>query len=257
MVAPGVDRILEVADDGKADRRQPRRHPVQQIEGARRKAAQRGAALGRGLVPVAAQVFGGAVQHHPAGADRHQEPEEHAEHMPVHGDDCRFQRVPHDLGNRHLDGVQAGPLVQQRARGMDVVAVQGLVDVGEEVAELAKAQRHVQHQHIPGERQRHADRGQQVVHHDHRQGQRHDHGQPGQRGIARPAGVEGVFRAVAECAHDLVDRVVAAQGAELFSDQRQENGNKGHLGTGCSKGTPGPSGLAGDVPAQAQCIARR
>ncbi|MNL81123.1 hypothetical protein D3C87_2081520 [compost metagenome] len=78
------------------------------------------------------------------------------------------------------------------------------------------------------------------MHHDHCQRQRQHDGQPGQRGIAGAAGVEGVLGAVAQRAHDLVDRVVAAQGAELLGDQRQENGNKGHLGTGVPRGRACP-----------------
>lgn len=77
--------------------------------------------------------------------------------------------------------------MQQRARGMQVVAIERLVDVGEIVAELAETERQVQQQDVPDQRQRHADRRQQVVHHHRSQHQRHHDGQP--RPARRRAGV--------------------------------------------------------------------
>ena len=92
--------------------------------------------------------------------------------MTVHGDDRRFKRMTHDLADRHFDGIEPGPLVQDRPRGMQVVAVERLVDVGEVVAELPEPEGQVQQQHIPDQRQRDADRRQQIVDDHYRQRQR-------------------------------------------------------------------------------------
>ncbi|MNY42275.1 hypothetical protein D3C86_1771470 [compost metagenome] len=136
--------------------------------------------------------------------------------------------------------------MQQRARGVRVVAVQRLVDIGEEMAELAEAQGQIQQQDVPGQRQRHADRRQQVVNQHGGYRERQHHGQPGQRGVAWAARVEGVFGPLAQYAHDVVNGVIPAQGSELFGDQRQKNGNKGHRVT-----------VATDIGATAKCRSGR
>jgi len=102
------------------------------------------------------------------------------------------------------------------------------MDIGEVVTELAEAERQVNHQDVPQERQPKTDRRQQVVHqcHDHH-GRQRDHA-PSEDGIATKAGVEPFFCPRSQCAHDVVDRVVPAERTELFENQRAEYGEESH-----------------------------
>ena len=67
VAAPAVDRLLEVADDGEARRRQASRHVVEDVEEAQRQLAQPlvdgDAGAAAAVRPVAADELGEPVQH--------------------------------------------------------------------------------------------------------------------------------------------------------------------------------------------------
>ena len=92
--------------------------------------------------------------------------------MTVRGQQRMFDHVAQELGARQLAGIQVAPLREQAARLVLVAALEGIADVGEVVAELAEAQRQVEHRHVEGERQQQAEVADRAV------GQRHQQRRP-------------------------------------------------------------------------------
>ena len=106
--------------------------------------------------PVAAHELGEPIQHRAGRAEaegrQQDEPEEDAEHVAVRGEQRMLDHVAQEFGRRQLARVEVAPLGEQATRLELVAAVEGGADVGEVVAELAKAEREVEHGDVEGER---------------------------------------------------------------------------------------------------------
>ncbi|CAM2158187.1 hypothetical protein PT2222_40185 [Paraburkholderia tropica] len=228
VIAPGVDGVLEIADDREAQRREPRRYPVDHEEHVLREVRERFRAVVGRTRPFAREVFGEAIQHRARRTDRHEEPEEHAEHVTMRGHHRVDQRVAHDLAHGHVHGVDAGPLGEDFTRARHVVVIQREVDIGEIVAELAETEREVHHHHVPEERQHEADVIEHVVDERRDEGPRqHDH-EPGEHAVLLLARVEAVGGPFRIEAHERHDRIVGRQRPHLFDDESQQYGKEGH-----------------------------
>ena len=73
--------------------------------------------------------------------------------MAVRGQQRVLDHVAQQLGARQLARIEVAPLGEQAARLDLVAALERLADVGEVVAELAKAERQVQHRDVERQRQ--------------------------------------------------------------------------------------------------------
>jgi hypothetical protein len=236
VTAPAVDSLLEVAHDGKAEGRQPRRHVVDQVEQALHQVAQalvhrcvqRTVAKG----PVAADKFGHPVQHRAGRAEaqrrQHHEPEEDAEDVAVRRQQRMLDHVAQQLGAGQFARVEVAPLGEQAARLVLVATVQGIADVGVVVAELAKAQREVEHADdrwpAPAARCTRARARRSAV---SSAGQQHGD-TPDHPGVVRLARVEVAPGPRDPGLQAVVDPVVARQRLELFEQQREEDGEEAH-----------------------------
>ena len=77
--------------------------------------------------------------------------------MAMRGQQRMLDHVTDQLHARQLAGVQVAPLRQVLTGGFVVATVQRVADVREVVAELAEAEREVEHQHVHAQRQQHMD----------------------------------------------------------------------------------------------------
>ena len=82
--------------------------------------------------------------------------------------------VANDFAARQFSRINLTPLGQQRTRRLFVAVVQRIPNVGEVVAELAKAQRDIQNGHAPDKGQQHIDSPQQPMHQHRCQRGHHD-----------------------------------------------------------------------------------
>ncbi len=96
------------------------------------------------------------------------------------------------------------------------------------VAELAKAQRPVQHGHRPREREEAADLPQPVVHQRRHGAGKGDRQQPRDPTVRALARVEVAAHGAAPGAQPGVNGVVERKGAGLLDQQRQQNGQETH-----------------------------
>ena len=105
--------------------------------------------------PIAADELGEPVQHCTGRpeADRRQEhePEEDAEDVAMRGEQRVLDQVAEELRRRQLARIEMPPLGEQSARLDLVAALERGADVGEVVAELAKAERQVEHRDVERE----------------------------------------------------------------------------------------------------------
>ncbi len=83
---PAIHRILEIAGDGEAHRREPHRNPVDVMEYLLREFSEIAVVLRRARSPFVFEDAGQPIQHRAARAGQDQEPENHAEHMAVRVD---------------------------------------------------------------------------------------------------------------------------------------------------------------------------
>ena len=236
IAAPAVDRLLEIADHRKAEGRQSRRHQIDPAEDLLRHLKQPlvGGRVERALAigPVAAGELGHAIEHRARRPEperrAHDEPEEHAEDMPVRGQQRMLHHVAQDFGARQLAGIEMQPFGQQAAHLVLVATVERVAHVGEVVAELAKAQREVQHCHVEGHGQQQAvvtdakvEQRDEKCRHQHRHPPHDPH-------MARLAGIE-VAAGPAHPGHQpVMHPVVARQRLELFDQQREQDGEETH-----------------------------
>ena len=110
VTPPARDRLLEIADDGKAERGQPCRHVVDQREQILRKPHH--PLMGRDVAganlvgPVAPCELGHAIEHGPRRAEadcrQRDEPEEDAEDVPVRRKQRMLDDVTQQFGARQL-----------------------------------------------------------------------------------------------------------------------------------------------------------
>ncbi len=236
MVAPAVHGVFEAADDGKAQRRGTRRQPVQQAPGLLGHLGQHRAHAAVGALlalPAALHILGQAVHHRPHRPqtnDRHHRvPEKHAKHMAVRCDHRKLDHMSHDFAAGNVPHLHLLPLGQQLARLLFVAFVQRIADVGEVVAELAKAQRHIEQSHVPQGRCEPAHTPVQQTMHQQSQRRRQQGGHaPGHPGQVLYASVQCAGHPAGPGLHQAVDRVVPAQRACLFQHQGQKDGEKAH-----------------------------
>ena len=110
--------------------------------------------------------------------------------MPVRSQQRVLEDVAQQFGPRQFAGIEMAPLPEQATRRVVVTTLQCVTDVGEEVAELAKTQRQVEHQHIECERGQQAVMRQRDVQ-DRYRGSRSQHRDaPHDDGMSLMAGVE-------------------------------------------------------------------
>ena len=237
IAAPAGHRLLEVADHREAERRQPGRHVVEQVEEPQRQVHQRRvhrrirrAASER---PVAARVLGHPVEHRAGRSEtergQHDEPEEHTEHMAVRGQQRVLDDVAQQFGARQFARVQMAPLRQQPACLGLVGAVERVADVGEIVAELSESERDVEDRDIPGQRQQQAEVGDAGVNAPGDQ-RRQDRGDgPDDPGMVIVAGVEVAAGPAQPVGEAVVHDVAARQRLQLLDQQREQDGEKTHV----------------------------
>jgi hypothetical protein len=117
------------------------------------------------------------------------------------------QRMAHDLADGHVDRFHAGPFGENFTRARDIVIIQREMDIGEVMTELAKAEREINDDDVPEERQRKTDSIKDVI--DRSDGQRprqHDD-EPCEHAVFSLARVEaqrGGFRMVLQQREDRV-----------------------------------------------------
>ncbi len=182
--------------------------------------------------PVAADELGHAEQHRAGRAQAQRraddEPEEHAEDMPVRSQQRMFDHMAQHLGVWQLAGIQVQPFGQQAPHLVVVAVVQRLAQIGEVVAELAEAQRQVEHHHIEGHRQQQAVVPDAQGDERHQQRRRQHRYAPHHPRMPRLAGVE-VAPHPADPGHQpVMHPVVARQGFQLFDQQRDQDGEETH-----------------------------
>ena len=147
----------------KPDGGESGRHLVEQIEEPLRDSAIRRSFTARaGLAaaegPETARQLGHAVEHGACGAEpqarQQHEPEEHAEHVTVRGEQRLLDEVAQKFAGRQLACIEMTPLAEQAPR-LDLVAtVERIANVGEVVAELPKAEASGRaRRHVEGEAQ--------------------------------------------------------------------------------------------------------
>ena len=148
--------------------------------------------------------------------------------MPVRGEQRLLDHMAQQFGARQLARVQVTPFGQPLARLRLVAALQRVADVGEVVTELPKAERDVEDEHAPRQRQ-HAVQVRQgkMDAPDGERGRECGHA-PHHPRVPLAAGVE-VASAPAHPRHQhLVHPVAARQGLELLGEERQQHGKKTH-----------------------------
>src|ERR1051325_8350700 len=122
----------------------------------------------------------------------------------------------------------ASPLLEKRARALDVAGLDRELDVGEVVAELAKAEREIEHGDV--ERQR-----EQAVHRLQREMQRRrsrhrrQHGdEPGDDTVAALAAVEGLLEPARPRTEHAVHRRRSSERTPLLDDERGDDREDAH-----------------------------
>jgi len=236
LKAPAVDRLFKIAHYGKAQRGQPGGQPVHHRPGLGRdrleSALHQGGRLRR-LARKARRIFSHAEKHR-AGRPQAQRRADgvagqHTKHMAVRGQYRVFDDMAHDLAARQVIGIDLLPIGQVLAGLLFVTGFQRMADTGEMVAELAKAQRHIQHQHMPGHRQRPAHQCDQQPMHSHGQGRGQQHRDaPGQPAVALLASIEVAAEPLHPGPHAGIDRIVTRQGLGLLQQQGHQRGEKTH-----------------------------
>ena len=148
--------------------------------------------------------------------------------MPVRSQQRVLDHMPDQFGARHLARVQVAPLGQQSSRFDLVGTRKRFADVGEVVAELTKAQRQVQQQHVECQCQQEAvGVDQQVDQRSARHGHQHRDG-PDDARVMAFASIEVAPRPAHPGHQCTVNPVVARQGLELFKQQREEDSEETH-----------------------------
>ncbi len=149
--------------------------------------------------------------------------------MPVRRNDRMLDHVAHDFAARQLGGIDALPVRQQRARERLIALVERVADVGEMVAELAKAERHVEHRNAPQHGKRQAQREHQQPVHAQRQQRGHEHREPpGNPSVVRLARIEVAAGPARPRQNAAVHGVVRAQRPHLLDQQRAQDGKEAH-----------------------------
>src|SRR5204863_5522459 len=129
--APAIDRVLEIADDGEADRRDAQRRPVERGERPAREPAELSRIARAATGPAAREKGREPVQHRAARARQDDEPEYDPEDMPVRGDESLLDGEPHDRLAAELITAMSAPQRQHLARLGQVVLLQREMDLGE------------------------------------------------------------------------------------------------------------------------------
>ena len=236
VAPPAGHGLLEIADHREAECGEACGHVVDHPEQALRQAhqplvqghAERAALEG----PVATRELGHSIQH---GAGRtqaerrqHDEPEEDAEDVPVRGQQRMLDHMAQQFGPRQLARVEMAPLGEQLARAALVTAVECVADVGEIVAELAKAEAQVQHRDVPHQTEKNVDVRQTEINRagKHRR-HAHRHAPHDPRVMVTP-GVEIAPGPAHPRREQVVHRIAARQGLELFDQEREQDGEETH-----------------------------
>ena len=227
---PAVDGVLEITGDREAQRGKAHRNPVHVVEDPAGITAEFAVLLERTRSPLFIEDRSHAVQDCARRSGKDQEPEDHAEDMAMRSDQSFLDR---DF--RYFSSVVFGrrfvaPLAQQLAGLFDVAGAQGFRDLGECMAELAEAQRQVQHRDIPQPAKSEVDAAQKII-----TGEGNE--SPGQYGepprkhpLALFARIEVAAQGVHIADEPALDNRARAQWAELLDQQREQQREKGHSG---------------------------
>ena len=237
LVAPAVNRVLKAANDRKSQCRDSRRKPVDHAPGLGRCGLNSLAdrlLCDRPLVtPVTGHKLAAAVQNSAGWPQperrQHRIPGQNPENVAV-----RLQhRILDDTTNQfttwQFANIRLAPLRQEFACAILVASVQGIPDVREMVAELAKAQRHVEQRRAPEGRKGPA----QQIRQQHVDGERKKRGQshreaPDDPSVIRPARIEIPVAPASPTAQRRMHRIAARQRPNLLQQQGKQNGKEAH-----------------------------
>ena len=227
---PAIDGVLEIAGNREAQRGKAHRNPVHVVEDPARIAAEFAVLLERTRSPFFIEDRSHAIEDCARRSGQDQEPEDHAEDMAMRSDQSFL-----DGDFRYFSSVVFGrrfvaPLAQQLAGLVDVAGAQGFRDLGECMAELAEAQRQVQHRDIPQPAKSDVDAAQKIIAGEGNQS-------PGQYGepprnhpLAPFARIEVAAQGVHIADEPALDNRARAQWPELLDQQREQQREERHSG---------------------------
>ena len=129
---------------------------------------------------------------------------------------------------RQFTGVEVAPLAQGLAGFVLAATVEGVADVGVEMAELAKTQAGVQHTQVEGQGQQQAEvEERRVDQPDQCDGRQHGDTPHDPRMVFTPS-IEVASRPACPVDQGFVQRCALWQGAQLFDDQSQQDRKEAH-----------------------------
>ena len=144
------------------------------------------------------------------------------------GEQRMLDDVAQQLGARQLARDEMPPFGEQQPGTILVAALERVADVGEVMAELAKAERQVQHRDVEEQREQRAYALEQHVQHDRRARRRQHRDQPRDQAVAAVAALEGLLEPAGPRRERGLHAPALAERLPLLDDQRGDDRDHAH-----------------------------